>query len=38
LLEDYGKAKQDWLKNFLPLKNGIPKHDGYRLGESTAEA
>jgi hypothetical protein len=30
-IEDYGKAKQDWLKNFLPLKNGIPKHDVYRL-------
>jgi hypothetical protein len=30
-LEDYGKAKRDWLKNFLPLKNGIPKHDVYRL-------
>jgi hypothetical protein len=31
LLENYGKGKRDWLKNFLPLKNGIPKHDGYRL-------
>ncbi|MDR1932865.1 MAG: ISAs1 family transposase [Spirochaetales bacterium] len=30
-IEDYGNAKQDWLKNFLPLKNGIPKHDVYRL-------
>jgi hypothetical protein len=31
LLEDYGKAKRDW------LKNRIPKHDGYRLGESATE-
>jgi hypothetical protein len=31
LLEDYEKAKLDWLKNFLSLKNGIPKHDVYRL-------
>jgi predicted transposase YbfD/YdcC len=29
-IEKYGKAKETWLKKFLPLKNGIPKHDVYR--------
>jgi predicted transposase YbfD/YdcC len=26
-IEHYGKAKQDWLKGFLKLSNGIPSHD-----------
>jgi hypothetical protein len=29
-IELYGKTKEAWLKQFLPLKNGIPKHDVYR--------
>ena len=29
-IEKYGKAKESWLKTFLPLKQGIPKHDVYR--------
>ena len=29
-IETYGLAKQVWLRQFLPLKNGIPKHDVYR--------
>ena len=29
-IETYGLAKQAWLKKFLPLRNGIPKHDVYR--------
>jgi len=29
-IEAYGIAKQEWLKKFLPLQNGIPKHDVYR--------
>ncbi|MGD2180696.1 ISAs1 family transposase [Lusitaniella coriacea] len=26
-IETYGKAKEDWLKTFLELPNGIPSHD-----------
>lgn len=26
-IEAYGKAKEEWLKNFLALPNGIPSHD-----------
>ncbi len=26
-IETYGKAKQNWLKKFLELPNGIPSHD-----------
>jgi predicted transposase YbfD/YdcC len=26
-IENYGKAKQEWLKGFLQLSNGIPSHD-----------
>jgi predicted transposase YbfD/YdcC len=26
-IEHYGKAKQDWLKGFLKLTNGVPSHD-----------
>jgi hypothetical protein len=28
-IEKYGKAKEGWLKKFLPLQHG-PKHDVYR--------
>lgn len=28
-IEDYGKAKYDWLKTFLSLPNGIPSHDTF---------
>jgi len=26
-MEDFGKAKHDWFKTFLTLRNGIPSHD-----------
>jgi predicted transposase YbfD/YdcC len=26
-IENYGRAKQDWLESFLDLPNGIPSHD-----------
>lgn len=26
-IEQYGEAKQEWLRTFLPLWNGIPAHD-----------
>lgn len=26
-IEQFGKAKEDWLRTFLPLENGIPSHD-----------
>jgi hypothetical protein len=26
-IEDFGKAKFDWLKNYIKLANGIPSHD-----------
>jgi hypothetical protein len=29
-IELYGKTKEAWLKQFLTLKNGIPRHDVYR--------
>jgi predicted transposase YbfD/YdcC len=29
-IELYGKTKEAWLKQFLPLKNGIPQHDVFR--------
>jgi len=29
-IEVYGCAKLVWLRRFLPLRNGIPKHDVYR--------
>jgi predicted transposase YbfD/YdcC len=29
-IEDFGHAKHDWLKTFLPLPNGIPSHDTFR--------
>lgn len=28
-MEEFGEAKQDWLKTFLELKNGIPSHDTF---------
>jgi len=28
-MEDFGKAKQDWFKTFLALRNGIPSHDTF---------
>ena len=28
-IEDYGKAKQDWLSSFLRLPGGIPSHDTF---------
>lgn len=28
-METYGKAKYEWLKRFLELKNGIPSHDTF---------
>jgi predicted transposase YbfD/YdcC len=28
-MEDFGKAKQDWFKGFLKLRNGIPSHDTF---------
>jgi len=28
-VESFGKAKQDWLKQFLELPNGIPSHDTF---------
>jgi predicted transposase YbfD/YdcC len=27
--EDFGKAKEDWLRGFLQLPNGIPSHDTF---------
>src|SRR3954470_5729670 len=29
-IEDFGNVKQDWLKTFLGLPNGIPSHDTFR--------
>ena len=28
-MEEFGIAKQDWLRQFLELKNGIPSHDTF---------
>jgi hypothetical protein len=28
-IEEFGKAKQSWLKGFLDLPNGIPSHDTF---------
>jgi predicted transposase YbfD/YdcC len=28
-MEDFGKAKLDWFKTFLGLRNGIPSHDTF---------
>jgi len=29
-IEEFGEAKQEWLKSFLSLENGIPSHDTFR--------
>ena len=28
-IEDYGKAKESWLRQYLRLPNGIPSHDTF---------
>ena len=28
--EDYGQAKEQWLRGFLDLEGGIPSHDTFR--------
>ena len=28
-MEDFGKAKEDWFRTFLKLRNGIPSHDTF---------
>jgi predicted transposase YbfD/YdcC len=28
-MEDFGRAKEDWFRTFLRLKNGIPSHDTF---------
>jgi hypothetical protein len=28
-MADFGRAKQEWFKTFLPLRNGIPSHDTF---------
>jgi predicted transposase YbfD/YdcC len=28
-MADFGRAKHDWFKTFLPLRNGIPSHDTF---------
>jgi hypothetical protein len=28
-MEDFGKAKLDWFRTFLSLRNGIPSHDTF---------
>ena len=28
-MEDFGRAKQDWFRTFLSLRNGIPSHDTF---------
>ncbi|MGH2536036.1 MAG: ISAs1 family transposase, partial [Candidatus Promineifilaceae bacterium] len=28
-VEPFGKARQEWLRQFLELKNGIPSHDTF---------
>lgn len=29
-MEQFGQAKENWLKKFIKLKNGIPSHDTFR--------
>jgi len=31
-IEEFGKAKRDWLSKFLDLSNGIPSHDTFGCG------
>ena len=28
-MEEFGKAKEEWLQTFLELPNGIPSHDTF---------
>jgi predicted transposase YbfD/YdcC len=37
-IEDFGKAKEDWLSGFLELPNGIPSHDTFNRVFSLLEA
>ena len=39
-IETFGKAKEDWLSEFLELRNGIPSHDtfGYVFSRLDGEA
>ncbi|MEH1973083.1 MAG: ISAs1 family transposase [Nostoc sp.] len=37
LMEAYGKIKQEWLKEFLELPNGIPSHDTFARGFAIIE-
>jgi len=30
-MEDFGDAKEDWLKTFLQLPGGLPSHDTFNL-------
>jgi len=34
-IEDFGREKEDWLRRYIPLHNGIPSHDciAYTLGK-----
>lgn len=34
-IEDFGREKEDWLRQYIPLKNRIPSHDciAYTLGK-----
>ena len=35
-VENFGKAKQEWLRTFLELRNGIPSHVGCpKVGQIT---
>jgi hypothetical protein len=29
-IEDWGRARETWLRHYLPLRNGIPGHDTIR--------
>ncbi len=29
-IEDYAETKQDWLKDFISMKGGVPSHDTFR--------
>jgi predicted transposase YbfD/YdcC len=37
MIEDFGNSRFDWLKTFLPLKNGIPSDDTFRRVFSALE-
>jgi hypothetical protein len=30
-MEEFGKAKEEWLRTFLNLSGGIPSHDNFRF-------